>query len=75
MRGLERLKSVNRETTASVIAARLRARVMDGTFPPGYQIGETQLASRQSEGCRCHENGRCKTPENTELPDLDSNQD
>lgn len=46
MRGLESLEPVNRETTASVIAAQIRARIMDGTFPSGSQIGEAQLASR-----------------------------
>jgi DNA-binding GntR family transcriptional regulator len=46
VRGLERLEPVNWETTASVIAGQIRARIMDGTFSPGSQIGEAQLASR-----------------------------
>lgn len=46
VRGLERLEPVNRDTTAGVIAAQIRARIMDGTFPPGSQLGEAQLASR-----------------------------
>lgn len=46
MRGLEKLEPVNRETTPGVIAAQIRARIMDGTFPPGTQLGEAQLASR-----------------------------
>ncbi len=46
MRGLEKLEPVNRETTPGVIAAQIRARIMDGTFPPGSQLGEAQLASR-----------------------------
>lgn len=46
VRGLERLEPVNRETTAGVIAAQIRARIMDGTFPSGSQLGEVQLAGR-----------------------------
>ena len=46
MRGLERLEPVNWETTAGVIAGQIRARIMEGTFSPGSQIGEAQLASR-----------------------------
>lgn len=46
MRGLDRLEPVNRDTTAGVIAAQIRARIMDGTFPPGFQLGEARLASR-----------------------------
>lgn len=44
--GLERIEPVNLETTAEVIAAQVRARIMDGTFPPGSQIREAQLAVR-----------------------------
>jgi DNA-binding GntR family transcriptional regulator len=44
--GLEKLEPVNRETTPSVIAAQIRSRIMDGTFPPGFQLGEAQLAGR-----------------------------
>jgi DNA-binding GntR family transcriptional regulator len=43
---LEKLKPVNRETTAGVIAAQIRGRIMDGTFPPASQLGEAQLAGR-----------------------------
>lgn len=46
MRGLDRLEPVNWETTASIIAGQIRARIMDGTFSPGSQIGEAQLAAR-----------------------------
>lgn len=43
---LESLEPVNKETTAATIADQLRGRIMDGTFPPGSQLGEAQLASR-----------------------------
>jgi len=43
---LEKLEPVNRETTAGVIAAQIRGRIMDGTFPPASQLGEAQLAGR-----------------------------
>jgi DNA-binding GntR family transcriptional regulator len=40
------LEPVNQETTAGVIAAQLRARIMDGTFAPGSQLAEVKLASQ-----------------------------
>jgi len=43
---LEKLEPVNRETTPGVIAAQIRGRIMDGTFPPASQLGEAQLAGR-----------------------------
>ncbi len=43
---MEKLEPVNRETTPGVIAAQIRSRIMDGTFPPGSQLGEVQLAGR-----------------------------
>jgi DNA-binding GntR family transcriptional regulator len=43
---LEKLEPVNRETTPGVIAAQIRGRIMDGTFPPESQLGEAQLAGR-----------------------------
>jgi DNA-binding GntR family transcriptional regulator len=46
LRGVEKLEPVNKETTASIIAAQIRARIMDGTFSPGSQLGEAQLAAR-----------------------------
>jgi DNA-binding GntR family transcriptional regulator len=45
-RDLERIEPVNLETTAEVIAGQVRARIMDGTFPPGSQIREARLALR-----------------------------
>lgn len=47
-RGFERLEPINQETTAGVIAAQIRARIIDGTFSAGSQLGETQLATRLS---------------------------
>jgi DNA-binding GntR family transcriptional regulator len=44
--GLDRLEPVDRETTPSIIADRVRRLIMDGTFAPGSQLGEAQLASR-----------------------------
>lgn len=44
--GLERIEPVNLETTAEIIAVQVRARIMDGTFPPGSQIREVRLALR-----------------------------
>ncbi len=43
---MEKLEPVNRETTAGFIAAQIRGRIVDGTFPPGSQLGEVQLAGR-----------------------------
>ncbi|MGA8116233.1 MAG: GntR family transcriptional regulator [Actinocatenispora sp.] len=36
---------VGRESTASIIARRLRAAISDGGLPPGAQLGEAELAS------------------------------
>lgn len=44
--GLENIEPLNLETTAGVIAAQIRARIMDGSFPPGSPVGEAQLAGR-----------------------------
>lgn len=44
--GLEKLEPVNRETTPGVIASQIRGRIMDGTLPPGFQLGEAQFAGR-----------------------------
>jgi len=46
MTWLDRLEPVRRETTPSRIAERVRERIMDGSAPPGSQIGEALLASR-----------------------------
>ncbi len=40
------LQPVSRLTTAPIIAERIRTGIMDGTFPPGAQLGETNLAER-----------------------------
>lgn len=44
--GLEELEPINRETTAQIIAAQIRDRITDGTFPLGSQVREAQLAVR-----------------------------
>lgn len=44
--GLEKLEPVNRETTPGVIASQIRGRIMDGTLPSGFQLGEAQFAGR-----------------------------
>lgn len=41
-----RLEPVRRRPTATVIAESIRARIMDGTFPPGTQLTEVQLAEQ-----------------------------
>ena len=43
---MEELEPVNRETTAEIIAAQIRDRITDGTFPLGSQLREAQLAAR-----------------------------
>lgn len=40
------LPPVERKATASVIADAIRERIIDGTFPPGAQLGEVQLAEQ-----------------------------
>lgn len=40
----EGLEPVARRTTAGVIAAQVRQRIRDGTFPPGTQLAEARLA-------------------------------
>ncbi len=45
-RGLEKLEPVGWESTAGIIASRIRERIIDGTFAPGSPLGEAQLASR-----------------------------
>jgi DNA-binding GntR family transcriptional regulator len=45
---LESLEPVNRETTPGLISAQIRARILDGTFPPGSQLGEAKLAARMN---------------------------
>ena len=38
------LEPIEREPTSSIIANAIRDRIMDGTFEPGLQLGEAQLA-------------------------------
>lgn len=45
---MESLEPVNRETTPGLISAQIRARILDGTFPPGSQLGEAKLAARMN---------------------------
>lgn len=40
------LEPVSRESTAAIIAERIRGAIMRGTFPPGTQLGEVDLAAR-----------------------------
>lgn len=40
------LEPVERRATASIIADRLRERILNGSFRPGMQLGEAQLAER-----------------------------
>lgn len=40
------LEPVSRPTTASIIAERLRNGILDGSFPPGTQLAEANLAQR-----------------------------
>jgi len=43
---LRELSPVERRTTPGIIADQLRQRILDGTLPPGSQLGEVQLAQR-----------------------------
>ena len=40
------LEPVNRESTAAIIADQLRSAIMYGSFPPGTQMAEAELAGR-----------------------------
>ncbi len=42
----DRLEPVARETTASVIASRIREGIRDGTVPPGSQLAEAHLSQQ-----------------------------
>jgi DNA-binding GntR family transcriptional regulator len=42
----DNLEPVSRLTTASIIAERIRASIMDGSFAPGSQLGEANLAEQ-----------------------------
>lgn len=46
VQGLDRLEPIERETTPGVISGRIRARILDGTFAGGTQLGEARLAAR-----------------------------
>ena len=43
---LSELEPVERRSTAAIVADRLRTAIMRGTFPPGTQLGEVELAAR-----------------------------
>jgi DNA-binding GntR family transcriptional regulator len=43
---LSGLEPVERRSTAAIVADRLRIAIMRGTFPPGTQLGEVELAAR-----------------------------
>lgn len=44
MESVAPIEPVSRETTASIIAQRIREGIRTGTFPPGAQLGEARLA-------------------------------
>lgn len=44
--GFDELEPVALESAASLIADQIRRRIMDGSFAPGTQLGEVQLAER-----------------------------
>lgn len=43
---LAEIKPISRESTAAIIARRLREAIMNGSLPPGTQLGETELAAQ-----------------------------
>lgn len=43
---LTEIEPVSRESTAAIIARQLREAIMNGSLPPGTQLGETELAGR-----------------------------
>src|SRR5687768_17078754 len=43
---LSELEPVERRSTAAIVAERIRTAIMRGTFPPGSQLGEVELAGR-----------------------------
>ncbi|GAA3221551.1 GntR family transcriptional regulator [Pseudonocardia petroleophila] len=40
------LEPVERRSTAAIVADRIRTAIMRGTFPPGTQLGEVELAAK-----------------------------
>jgi len=43
---LSDLEPVERRSTAAIVADRIRTAIMRGTFPPGTQLGEVELAAK-----------------------------
>src|SRR5918996_1193250 len=43
---MSELEPVERRSTAAIVADRIRTAIMRGTFPPGTQLGEVELAAR-----------------------------
>lgn len=43
---LTEIEPVSRESTAAIIARQLREAIMNGSLPPGAQLGETELAAQ-----------------------------
>lgn len=46
VKAFDRIAPVERESTASIVATRIRDAVIDGSFGPGMQLSEAQLADR-----------------------------
>src|SRR3954467_10018607 len=44
--GSVELEPVDRKSTPALVADQLRSAIMRGTFPPGAQLGEVELAAR-----------------------------
>jgi DNA-binding GntR family transcriptional regulator len=42
----EELQPISRRSTAAIVADRIRSAIMRGTFPPGTQLGEVDLAAQ-----------------------------
>jgi DNA-binding GntR family transcriptional regulator len=40
------LEPISRRSTAAIVAERIRGAIMRGTFPPGSQLGEVELAAK-----------------------------
>ncbi|MTD58190.1 GntR family transcriptional regulator [Amycolatopsis pithecellobii] len=43
---IAKIEPVNRESTAAIIARQLREAIMNGSLPPGTQLGESELAAQ-----------------------------
>ncbi|TVT57309.1 GntR family transcriptional regulator [Amycolatopsis rhizosphaerae] len=46
LKPLAAIEPVSRESTAAIIARQLREAIMNGSLPPGAQLGETDLAAQ-----------------------------